>query len=241
MTIPSSAVPFDRRSFLATAFAAPLVPGMHLGTAGERCGDLSLAEVLAKAHELVATHLQGPAANDEAWVHAAAALLAQWRDLPPDPFGDMTAKERTFLDEHGWTFRRVDAAPATRERPAVITHQIHVPAGGSIPLHDHRGMFGAIVVAAGDVEIRSFDIVAGSRTTAEVVLQTSARVWLGPGRFALLTRDRDNVHEFRAGKNGVRLVDLFVWLDDDARSHDLTWLDDPATSPPTRRYRARWA
>lgn len=239
--MPGTAVPFDRRTWLAGALSIPgLRParGARIGT-GER--RLSLAEVLAAAHALIERHLQASPANDEAWVHAAAALFAQLGELPPDPFGEPTAQEREFLRQHSWMFRRVDAAPPDRARPAVITHQIHVAPGGKIPLHDHRQLFGAIVCAAGEVEIRSFDRVAGTVEDAEVVLQETARTWLTPGRYSLLTRNRDNVHEFRAGKAGVRLLDLFVWLDDDARSHDLVWVDDPAGSPPDRRYRARWA
>lgn len=74
-----------------------------------------------------------------------------------------------------------------------------------------------------------------------MTLQETNRAWLGPGRFSLLTRRRDNVHEFRAGPDGARVLDLFVWLDDGARSHDLAWIDDPAKAPASRRYRARWA
>jgi hypothetical protein len=212
MTIPSAAIPLDRRTFCGAALGCAAIPGPALGRLpAARTGRLTLAEVLTQAHTLIATHLRESEANDEAWVHAATALLAQLDEVPADPFGDMTAQERAFLEKHGWTFRRVDAAPATRERPAVITHQIHVPPGGTIPLHDHRGMFGGIVVAAGDVEIRSFDVVAGDRDAANVVLQETARVWLGPGRFALLTRPRQRARvprrqERRAPARPVRLA-----------------------------------
>ena len=239
MTIPMLGAGLDRRGVLAGAMAAPqLQAPVRARAAGGRLG---LAEILAGAHGLVATHLAGEKPNDEAWVHAATALLAQLDALPPDPFGDMNETERTFLGERGWTFRRVDGVPADRRRPAVITHQIHVPPNGRIPLHDHRGMFGAIVGADGECEIRSFDIVEGGATTDTVGLREMDRTWLTPGRFALLTRTRDNVHEFRAGPNGARLLDLFVWLEEGARSHDLAWIDDPAASPKDRRYRARWA
>ncbi len=244
MTVPSNPMPLDRRGFLAHALAAPVFPAASAVGADRpgQAGRLSLAEVLAGAHALIDRHLAGGQhPDDEAWVHAATALFAQLGELPPDPFGDMTAPERAFLQQHGWTFRRVDSVPADRRRPAVITHQIHIPPGGRIPLHDHRGMFGAIVGAAGECEIRSFDLVEGDRDTPTVALREMDRTWLGAGRFALLTRSRDNVHEFRAGKAGARLLDLFVWLDEDARSHDLEWIDDPSTAPADRRYRARWS
>ena len=249
MTLPSVAAPLDRRTFLAVAATPALLAQQRATPAPARPrrpnptgpGRLSLAEVLAGARELLATHVLTQPANDEAWVHGAGALFAQLAELPPDPFGELTAQEATFLRQHGWTFRRVDSAPVDRVRPAVITHQIHVPPGGRIPLHDHRELFGAIVVAAGELEIRSFDLVAGDAGTAEVTLRETNRAWLVPGRFALLTRRRDNVHEFRAGPAGARVLDLFAWLGEDSRSHDLAWIDDPAGAPADRRYRARWS
>lgn len=123
----------------------------------------------------------------------------------------------------------------------MITHQILIEPGGSIPLHDHRDLFGAVVCVEGDVQIRSFDVVEGGREDATVTLRESVRCWLVPGRYSLLTRTRDNVHEFRAGPRGARILDLFVWLRDGAKSHELDWIDDPAGDGlGRRRYRARW-
>lgn len=247
MKLPSATAPLDRRTFLAVAAAPAIFAPERAAAALPRrrspagTGRLSLAEVLASARELLTTHVLTTPPNDEAWVHGAGALFAQLAELPPDPFGALTPAEETFLRQHTWTFRRVDSAPQDRVRPAVITHQIHVAPNGRIPLHDHRELFGAIVVAAGEIEIRSFDIAAGDTTTDVVTLRETNRAWLVPGRFALLTRSRDNVHEFRAGPAGARLLDLFAWLGDDSRSHDLTWIDDPASARADRCYRARWA
>ncbi len=72
------------------------------------------------------------------------------------------------------------------------------------------------------------------------MLQQTARSWLRPGRFSLLTRARDNVHEFRAGAAGARVLDLFAWLDATSRSHDLAWIGDPPRTAADRRHRARW-
>jgi hypothetical protein len=240
MTLPAAAHPFDRRTLLAGGLGAPFSTFAARAARAPGSTPLTLEEVLVGAEALVARHLGTPLPNDEAWVHGATALLAQLGALPPDPFAAMTAREATFLREHGWTFRRVERRPADGARPAILTHQIHVPANGRIPLHDHRGMFGAIVGIDGEVEIRSYDVVEGGTATAEVVLQKTARTWLAPGRFALLTRSRDNVHEFRAGAKPVRMLDLFVWLDDTAQSHDLQWIDDPDAPRADRRYRARW-
>lgn len=151
-------------------------------------------------------------------MHGATALLARLDEVPPDPFGTMSDRERALLNAHSWTFRRVDSAPGDGSRPAVITHQIHVAPGGRIPLHDHRDFFGAIIGVEGEVEIRSYDVTAGGREAKEVTLRETVLTWLGPGRFSLLTRARDNVHEFRAGPKGTRVLDLFVWLDRQPRA-----------------------
>lgn len=240
----------DRRAFLAGAMALPLLP--QGPGAATRPGKLGLQDVLDRAHALVREHVDGRPEGDEAWVHAATAVLARLDAVPADPFAAMSDRERAFLGEHTWTFRRIasaggerpidadiDADPDTA-RAVVLTHQIHVAPGGAIPLHDHRDFFGAIVCADGEVEIRSFDLAQGSRDTDEVTVRETSRVWLRPGRFSLLTRTRDNVHEFRAGPQGARVLDLFVWLDRAAHSRTLDWIDDPASQPKDRCYRARW-
>jgi hypothetical protein len=243
MTIPSTTVHPDRRTFLGGALVAPLLQGAGspAPVPAPRTGPLMLAEVLAGSLALLREQVLTGEPNEEAWVHGAAALFARLDAVPPDPFGAMTERERGFLAERGWTFRRADGVPADRSRPAVITHQIHVPANGAIPLHDHRQLFGAVLVAAGELEIRSFDVVDGDASTPQVVLQQTSRCWLRPGRFALLTRTRDHVHEFRAGAAGARVLDLFAWLDASAATHDLTWVDDADAPRADRRWRARWA
>jgi hypothetical protein len=76
--------------------------------------------------------------------------------------------------------------------------------------------------------VRNFDVVEGGADTAAVTLRESVVTHLRPGRYSLLTRARDNVHELVAGKAGARMLDLFAWLSPQARSVELRWLDQPS-------------
>lgn len=212
----------DRRAFLALGGGAILGGGRCPRSAAHPDTVEAIVEAAAALAAEIA--LDDPR-HDAAWTFAATALLARLRQIPPDPFGAPTRREQEFLDARGWTFRRVHGARAPDAGAEVITHQLWIPPGGMIPLHDHRDLFGAIVCVAGDVTIRNFDIVEGGTDTDEVTLRESVRSHLRPGRYSLLTRTRDNVHEFRAGDDGARMLDLFAWLTPQAHSVDLRWLD----------------
>lgn len=218
-TSPSAA--HDRRAFFALGGAAVL------GGRGPRpAAHPDTVEAIVEAAAGLAAEIEADdRRHDEAWAFAATALLTRLREAPPDPFLTMTEREQAFLDARGWTFRRVHAAHVREGGPRVITHQLWIPPGGTIPLHDHRDLFGAIVCVAGEVTVRNFDIVDGSTDTPKVALRESVCTHLRPGRYSLLTRARDNVHEFHAGKAGARLLDLFAWLTPQAHSVDLRWLD----------------
>jgi hypothetical protein len=217
----------DRRAFLGLGGGAVLGDAVLGGGRLPRSSthpDTVEAIVEAAAALAAEIALDDPR-HDEAWTFAATALLARLRNVPPDPFVTPTPREQAFLDARGWTFRRVHAARVRADGPQVITHQLWIPPGGTIPLHDHRDLFGAIVCGAGEVTVRNFDIVDGGTDTPRVTLRESVCTHLRPGRYSLLTRARDNVHEFHAGKAGARLLDLFAWLTPQAHSVDLRWLD----------------
>jgi len=228
----------DRRAFFALGSAAALSPRPWYARSAAR--PETIEAIVEAAAELAREVARDDPRRDEAWTFAATALLAGLREVPRDPFPSMTPRETAFLDAHGWTFRRVHAARAPDARADVITHQLWIPPGGAIPLHDHRDFFGAVVCVQGEVAVRSFDIVEGTADEPVVTLRESVQAWLQPGRYSLLTRARDNVHELRAGEQGARLLDLFAWLSPQARSAELRWLDDPAARPADRRYRAAW-
>jgi hypothetical protein len=209
-------------------------------TASNTAEPRTVAGIVTAAAELAAGIVQEDPRADEAWAFAATALLARLEEVPADPFTAMTPREEAFLAAHGWTFRRVHAARAPRNGANVITHQIWIPPGGVIPMHDHRDLFGTIVCVAGEVDVRSFDVVEGGVDTKEVTLQESVRAWLRPRRYSLLTRARDNVHELRAGKDGARMLDLFAWLTSRSRSVELRLVEPLAATRAERCCRAAW-
>jgi hypothetical protein len=238
MTMNAATTGTTRRSFLALGGMACLARA-HGQDPAPPAGR-TVADIVAAAAELATGIVREDPRSDEAWAFAATALLARLEEVPADPFTAMTAREEAFLAARGWTYRRVHAQRAPRDGANVITHQIWIPPGGQIPMHDHRDLFGAIVCVAGDVEVRSFDVVEGGVDTKEVILLESVRAWLRPGRYSLLTRARDNVHELRAGKDGARMLDLFAWLTPKSRSVELQLIEPLAATRPDRRYRAAW-
>jgi hypothetical protein len=128
------------------------------------------------------------------------------------------------------------------KRPLVVA-QFKLEPGRGFPWHDHRDYNGLILCVSGEARVRSADILGGdprppAGKTFEI--RETADVRLTAGRVSGLTRTRENVHDVRAGGDGVRLLDFFTFFDKGGRSVNLR-VDEKPKDAQKRIYEAAWS
>ena len=105
----------------------------------------------------------------------------------------------------GWSYDELPFAVA----------QYKLAAGAAIPYHDHRDYNGVLRIVEGTASIRSFEIIGADQRPPNggtFLIRETRRELLGAGQLSTLSRTRDNIHDIRAGNDGVRLVDFFTFF-----------------------------
>jgi hypothetical protein len=180
------------------------------------------ADPLARAITDTLAARQTP--NEEAYLLHLASLLCR---LGPRPVG--AERPRGMMYPHHRT-------------PYFMVMQINMSPGAALPWHDHRDYNGVILGLEGSVRARNFEILGDNpippagqsfeiRQTADTVVE--------PGRVSTLARNRDNIHDLRAGPGGARLLDVFTFFPGSAGSHYLAVDETPVEGRPDI-YTARW-
>lgn len=115
--------------------------------------------------------------------------------------------------------------------------------GGGFKLHDHRDYNGIILGLSGELRIRNFDIlgdVAVPPKGSTFQIREIRDDLILPGRFSMLGRRTENVHDLVAGPEGARVLDLFTFYAAGAQSYFRT-VDAKARDTERRVYDASWA
>jgi hypothetical protein len=166
--------------------------------------------------------------------------------------------EDTYLLSMASAMTRL-AEPGTGERAAMSAfRRDHPGAGGRFPIgaavmdlkpgggfepHDHRNYNGIILGLAGELRIRNFDILGDLPVPPKGItfqIRETRNDLILPGRFSMLGRRAENVHELVAGPQGARVLDLFTFYGTAAQSHYLT-VDATPKDAERRVYDAAWA
>jgi hypothetical protein len=164
--------------------------------------------------------------DEEAYLHALSGLARRLRALP-----DVVLEPERHYD-FAWSYYKLPFAVA----------QYKLAAGAAIPYHDHRDYNGVLRVVDGTASIRSFEIVGADRRPANggtFLIRETRRELLGAGQLSTLSRTRDNIHDIRAGKEGLRLLDFFTFFSEDGSSRYLT-VDEQPRDPAKRIHEASW-
>lgn len=188
---------------------------------------------------------------DEAWDTLIRKTIPMAEELVHDPRPD----EEAYLRRLGRWVSHLPSAPEAEFFPGMpvasawsydkfpfMVMQFKLAPGAAIPYHDHRGYNGVLKAVSGEARIRSFEIVgaqpAGDTKQTFQIRETHNRV-LRPGSISSLSRTRDNIHDVRAGPDGVRLIDFFTFFQPDGRS---VYLDVEQQPRDARRrlYEASW-
>ena len=178
-------------------------------------------------------HAQGPRTQDpvgefealaDRWVSLADGLdleqpLAEERylrqlasELVPVPIADYPKRSRVVYDAGG-----LRTGPAWH-RGSIFIVEVDLEPGAFLAPHNHPGFCVLTLGVAGSCDARHYEAegeaprpVAG---TPGFRVRERVRKWITPGRFSDLSRARDNIHSFRAGPAGAKLLDFTTQLGD---------------------------
>lgn len=127
-------------------------------------------------------------ANDQAqqaYLDSLAELLAPVKVFPSEAYVD-----------HPWGTGGSIRAAKEEEWPLRL-YFVRMRAGAAMPPHDHVGHVGLLRILSGEVRVRTFREVEGSRTPAGVELELRDDAILRPGETTRVHRDL-GVHEIAA-------------------------------------------
>jgi hypothetical protein len=189
---------------------------------GELAWDALLKEAIPMAEKLATA----PKPNEDAYLFQLAALVARLKPVPDVTFkGD---KPVIMVD----TYRKLP----------FIAAQFQIQPGAAIPFHDHRDYIGVLTCVSGEASIRSFDIVGEDRRPPKgksfEIRETFSGI-LSPARVSTLSRTRDNIHDVRAGKEAVRLLDFFTFFKKEGYSAYMDVAEKPRDAEK-KIYEANW-
>jgi hypothetical protein len=208
----SPGVVIDRRMFISAAVLASAAGSSVLASAlaAEAPADNAFSSLMQRLQKIGAQLPAVSAAEQNAYIYrlAATAMLVDRFPMPK-------------LEAYGKT--AIEIGPLGRTDPADRIHGVALVAyrmapGALLEPHNHPHYSVTTIGIEGEAEVRHFEPAqdAPPMTSRErfVVRKTAQRV-IRPGEASTLTPSRDNVHTFRAGPQGARLVDLFSIHGDD--------------------------
>lgn len=223
-----------RQFFLIPAAAAALVlldrPSMRAQNSTSTAWDEFLKETLPKALKL---HEDGTREGQEKylrWLGFNASSLTV-NDLP-------TAKLGKFKDLEPASYFGV----GYRGKPFFIVEWRMEP-NAYLPPHNHPNVSVCTIGLAGEARLRNFEPVGPlpdfSSTKAFKVRETHNEV-LRSGRFNSLSAVRDNIHTFRAGKEGARGIDITTYHGENVGFSHLEIAEGTSDNTTERVFEAVW-
>jgi hypothetical protein len=189
-------------------------------------GDLSWDAFLEHAVPMAERLVESFTPDEEAYLRALSSLARRAAAVP-----DVVLEPERHYD-FGWSYDKLPFAVA----------QYKLAAGAAIPYHDHRDYNGVLRIVDGVASIRSFEIVGTDKRPPKggtFLIRETRRELLGAGQLSTLSRTRDNIHDIRAGTDGVRMVDFFTFFSEDGASHYLD-VDEQPRDPAKRIHEASW-
>lgn len=124
----------------------------------------------------------------------------------------------------------------------IKVYQIRMKPGSALPFHDHREYNGLIHTLQGSAQIRNFDFVDDmkkSQKAKSFKIKETANVTSKVGDISHLSSVRDNIHDVRAGKEGVVFLDIFTFFDEKGSSKYLN-VDPKVFDKKKKIYQASW-
>jgi hypothetical protein len=228
----------ERRAllWLPLAVAGPrLLAGAPL--AAQEAGDapaflpLTLDELGTRWQTLARQLLELPAEHDESYAARLACLVAR---LPRAALPACESPRRSpgLAGGLAWFL-----APC-----ALIEFQMEP--GAELRLHNHPPQVVLTLCAEGEVAYRHLELEGEAPPCTEVgglfLARETRAGFLRAGQSTSLTRARDGIHGFVAGKQGARIVDFTVTTTPDSSTFSYIELAPERVDPARRVHEGRW-
>jgi hypothetical protein len=202
-------------------------PGSERPTPGKGT-KLDYAGFLEHLYPLSRRLVDSKGEDEQAYLMTVAAAMTRIADPKAPLRGAMQA------------FRKQHAKDG--ERFPLAAMSMTLKPGKGFSHHDHLDYNGVIMGIGGEARVRNYDFVGAppavdSGKTFEV-RETRDDLIL-PGRISTLGRNRDNVHDLVAGKDGAQVLDVFTFFSKRAGSRYLDLGDRPRDAE-ARIYEASW-
>jgi hypothetical protein len=229
-------VTLERRSVLRLPLAASAGGLLARASSGQAKAASSFAalthEEFGKRWQALAEELLlFTAEHDESYAAQLAALVARV-PITSLPTLENPRRARGFAGGPVWFLK-----------PCVMI-EFRMDPGAELRLHNHPPQIVLTLCAEGEAAYRHFEIEGEAPPCTEVggafrARETRAGL-LRAGRTTALTRARDGIHGFVAGKQGARIVDFTVATTADVETFSYIDLAPTPADPERRVYEAVW-
>jgi len=180
-----------------------------------------LAEVIPKAKKFI----KDKEADEEAYLKEITALVSRLKNITKSTP----------------TNKKIHFSKMYNKFPIKI-YQIRMKPGSVLPYHDHRHYNGIIQALEGSATVRNFDFAEETKNIYEASsfkIKETQNIVIKTGNVTNLSRTRDNIHDIRAGKEGVLFLDIFTFLKKNGSSTYLN-VDETAVDAKNKIYNASW-
>jgi hypothetical protein len=199
--------------------------------AGASFAPLTLDELGLRWQALARELLELPAEHDESYAAQLAGLVAR---LPPSALPVRKDLNRS---------PGLAAGLAWSLAPCAII-EFRMDPGAVLRLHNHPPQVVLTLCAEGEVAYRHLELEGQAPPCTEVgglfLARETRAGFLRPGQSTSLTRARDGIHGFTAGKQGARIVDLLVATTPDTSTFSYIDLSPEAVDPERRVFEGTW-
>ena len=193
-----------------------------------RRGQLDFASFLEELYPQAKRLVDSKGEDEEAYLMTVAAAMTRIAD----PKAPLRAAMQAFRKQHQRDGERFPLAAMT----------IKLKPGKGFSHHDHLDYNGVIMGVGGEARVRNYDFVGAPPAVDSgktFLLRETRDDLILPGRISTLGRNRDNVHDLIAGKDGAQVLDVFTFFSKRAGSRYLQ-LEDQPRDAERRVYEASW-
>ncbi len=188
--------------------------------------DTLIAELRPMAKSLV--DASNGQADEEQYITHIINLLSRLTPMPEKP------------KPSGWG-DKIDMRSIASYSPLEIMYITFEP-GAKISLHDHYEYNGVLYGLKGELKSTNFDFYGKQdlKSDQDFIIQKNQEALIKAGDVSTLSRQRNNLHEVVAGKDGAEILDIFTFFKPDSTSRMIEYDKTTPFDQSKQLYKANW-